>query len=161
MTRQAAVRASARDRRGFALVLAMIVLVVLGAIVGGTFFAGWLEQQSGENTLFAAQAAAGADGGLDDAMSTIVPVSLVALQPGGAPLLLDSLALKPQVSVYRQISRLQANLFLVTARATRRNAGGGVLARRAEGLLVHLLADSVTGGQMVVPLRHRAWVQLY
>jgi|tagenome__1003787_1003787.scaffolds.fasta_scaffold20699983_1 hypothetical protein len=161
MIRPTTPRGSARDRRGFALVLAMIVLVVLGAIVGGTFFAGWLEQQIGENTLFAAQAAAGADGGLDEALSTISPISLVALQPGGAPLLLDSLALEPQVSVYRQISRLEGNLFLLTARAARRNAGGGVLARRAEGLLVHLLADSGTGGQIVVPLRHRAWVQLY
>jgi hypothetical protein len=153
--------ASPRDRRGFALLLAMIILVVLGAIVGGTFFAGWLEQQSGENTLFAAQAAAGADGGLDDALSTIAPTSLVALPSAGAPLLLDSLTLEPQVSVYRQISRLQGNLFLLTARAARRDAGGRVLARRAEGILVHLLADSVTGIQTLRPLQHRAWVQLY
>jgi hypothetical protein len=161
MIRQGTVTASARDRRGFALVLAMIVLVVLSAIVGGTFFAGWLEQQSGENILFAAQAGAGADGGLDDALSTIVPASLVALQAGGAPLLLDSLTLDPKVSVYRQISRLEGNLFLLTARAARRNAGGGVLANRATGLLVHLLADSVTGAPILLPLRHRAWAQLY
>jgi hypothetical protein len=161
MIREATGAASARDRRGFALLLAMITLVVLGAIVGGTFFAGWLEQQSGENTLFAAQAAAGADGGLDDALNTIPPTSLVALQSSGAPLLLDSLTFEPQVSVYRQISRLEGNLFLLTARAARRNAGGGVLARRAEGVLIHLLADSVTGAQILLPLRHRAWVQLY
>jgi hypothetical protein len=153
--------ASLRDRRGFALVLAMIILVVLGAIVGGTFFAGWLEQQSGENTLFAAQAAAGADGGLDDALTTLAPGSLATLPSGGAPLLLDSLALEPQVSIYRQISRLEGNLFLLTARAARRNAAGGVLARRAEGLLIHLLADSVTGTQILLPLSDRAWVQLY
>jgi hypothetical protein len=161
MIRQGTLRPSARDRRGFALVLAMIILVVLSAIVGGTFFAGWLEQQSGENTLFAAQAAAAADGGLDDALSTIAPASLVALQSGGAPLVLDSLSLDPQVSVYRQVSRLEGNLFLLTAQAARRNAEGGVLASRAAGLLVHLLADSVTGAQILLPLRHRAWVQLY
>jgi hypothetical protein len=35
------------------------------------------------------------------------------------------------------------------------------LATRGAGLLLHSLADSVTGAQILLPLRDRAWVQLY
>jgi hypothetical protein len=149
------------SQRGIALLIAMFAIVVLGAIVGGTFFAGWLEQQSGENTWFATQAAAGADAGLADALATVAPASLTTLVQGGAPLVLPPMVLASGVTVQRQAFRSGGNLFVFTARGSRLNAGGAPLASAAAGFLVHLLADSVTGAQIVVPLRDRAWVQLY
>jgi hypothetical protein len=154
-------RQSRVSQRGIALLIAMFAIVVLGAIVGGTFFAGWLEQQSGENTWFATQAAVGADAGLADGLATVPPASLSAMVPGGPPLLLPPMVLANGVTVQRQAFRSGGNLFVLTARATRLNAGGAPLASAAAGLLVHLLADSVSGEQTVVPLRDRAWVQLY
>jgi hypothetical protein len=144
-----------------ALVLAMFALVVLGAIVAGTFFAGRLEQQSGENTLYATQAQEAAEAGLTDALVTLAPAGMSSLVPAGAPLLLPPMSVGTGVSVERQISRLSGNLFLLTARATRHDAGGGPLANRAAGLLVHLLPDSASGVSVVAPLRDRPWLQLY
>jgi hypothetical protein len=146
--------------RGIALLIAMFAIVVLGAIVGGTFFAGWLEQQTGENTWYATQAAAGADAGLADGLATVTPASLSAMVQGALPVLLPPMVLANGVTVERQAFRSGGNLFVLTARATRLNAGGAPLASAAAGLLVRL-ADSVSGTQRVVPLADRAWVQLY
>jgi hypothetical protein len=149
------------DKRGMALVIAMFALVVLGAIVAGTFFAGRLEQQSGDNTLYATQAREAAEAGLTDALVTLEPAAMSSLSAGAAPLLLSPISVGAGVSVERQISRLTSTLFLLTSRATRRDAGGGALASGAAGLLVHLLPDSASGTAVVAPLRERAWLQLY
>ena len=50
------------NERGMALAVAIFALVVIGALVAGTFFAGRLEQQSGQNTFYASQAAEGGRG---------------------------------------------------------------------------------------------------
>ena len=160
MKARSAGRARAPER-GIALLIAMFAIVVLSAIVGATFFAGWLEQQSGENTWFAAQAAMGVDAGLAEALATVAPASLSALAQGGPPLLLPPMVLANDVTVQRQVLRSGRNLFVLTARATRLDVGGTSLASAAAGLLVHLLADSVSGTQTVVPLRDRAGLQLY
>jgi hypothetical protein len=144
-----------------ALVLALIVLVVLGAMVTVTFFAGWLEQQIGENTLFSVQSAEAAEGGLADALVTLTPGDLGSLTVGGAPVPLAALSFGSGTTVERQVARLSPTLFLVTARGSKRDANGRPLATRAAGLLLHLLADSVTGVQSVMSLHHGAWVQLY
>jgi hypothetical protein len=83
------------------------------------------------------------------------------LAVGGAPLRLAAMSFGTGTTVDRQVARLSATLFLFTARGSKRDANGGTLATRAAGLLLHSLADSVTGRQILVPLRDRAWVQLY
>jgi len=52
------------DERGMALALAMISLVVIGALVSGTFFAGRMEMISGRNSVYAVQASEAAEAGL-------------------------------------------------------------------------------------------------
>ena len=44
------------NERGIALAVAIFALVVIGALVAGTFFVGRVEHQSGQNTVYAAQA---------------------------------------------------------------------------------------------------------
>ena len=75
-----------RNERGMALALALFALVVIGGIVASNFFAGMLEQQSGRNVLFVAQAAEAAEGELWEAMSNSPVSALRALQVGGSPL---------------------------------------------------------------------------
>lgn len=144
-----------------ALILTLFVLIVLGVMVTVTFFAGWLEQQIGENTLYSAQAAEAADGGLAEALVTLTPLDLSSLAIGGTPVRLAALSFGTGTTVDRQVARLSGTLFLLTARGSRRDANGGTLATRSAGLLLHSLADSVTGAQILVPLGDRAWVQLY
>ena len=56
------------NERGMALAVAIFALVVIGALVAGTFFAGRLEQSSGQATVYASQAAEAAEAGLTDAI---------------------------------------------------------------------------------------------
>src|SRR5688500_1190539 len=57
------------DERGMALALAMVSLVVIGALVSGTFFAGRMEMISGRNSVYAVQASEAAEAGLAAAFS--------------------------------------------------------------------------------------------
>jgi hypothetical protein len=60
-----------RNERGIALVVAVVALVVIGAIVAGTFFVSNVEQRSAQNVVVAAAAQQAAEGGLEDAVGNI------------------------------------------------------------------------------------------
>jgi hypothetical protein len=136
------------DERGMALAVALFALVVIGMLVAGTFFSGRLEQQSGENTFFAGQAAEAAEAGISDAIGTATPTSLMALPVGGAAADLGTVSLGSRVDATRQLSRLTSSVFLIKAIGSRRNAAGTALATRSAGTLVRLVAPNllVRGG---------------
>jgi Tfp pilus assembly protein PilX len=67
------------DERGIALAVAIFALVIIGALVAGTFYAARLEQLTGRNTFTAAQAAEAAEAGLKDAVATQTAAGLLAL----------------------------------------------------------------------------------
>jgi hypothetical protein len=60
-----------RNERGIALVVAVVALVVIGAIVAGTFFVSNVEQRSAQNVVVAAAAQQAAEAGLEDAVGSI------------------------------------------------------------------------------------------
>jgi len=60
-----------RNERGIALVVAVVALVVIGAIVAGTFFVSTVEQRSAQNVIVAAAAQQAAEAGLEDAVANI------------------------------------------------------------------------------------------
>jgi hypothetical protein len=153
--------AARADERGVALAVAIFALVIIGALVAANFFAGQLEQQSGRNSLFARQAAEGAETGLREALATLPASTLVALPVGGIPLDLGSSTISPRVRVERQVARLTGTVFLLRVRGTRQDAAGAALAARALAMLVRLVPNTVGGPASVVPLSQRGWVQLY
>src|SRR5882724_10031595 len=51
------------NERGMALAVAIFALVVIGALVAGAFYASTLEQRTGRNSMFAAEAAQAAETG--------------------------------------------------------------------------------------------------
>ena len=73
------------NERGMALAVAIFALVVIGALVAGTFFAGRLEQSSGQATVYAAQAAEAGEAGLSDAISGLNATTLGGMVVGAAP----------------------------------------------------------------------------
>jgi hypothetical protein len=148
------------DRQGIALPVALFALLVIGALVAGAFFAGRLEQQSGQNSFFAAQAAEAAEAGLAETLADPAAASLGSLLMGGPPADLGVLALGNGITVYRQVSRLTTTLFLIRATGFRRDPAGTALATRSAGLLVRLVAPPA-GSAGLAPLAERAWVQLY
>jgi hypothetical protein len=156
-------RAGLSDERGIALAIAVFALAVIGALVGGIFFAGRLEQQSGQNALFAVQAGEAAEAGLNAAIATVEVATLEGLPVGGAPLDIGTLILAGGASASHQVVRLTGNLFLIRVRGIRHNAAGTALAVRSLGSLVRLgpAPDSAAGSGRVARVVERGWVQLY
>jgi hypothetical protein len=136
--------------------VAVFALAVMGGLVAGNFMAGWIEHQSGRNTLFAFQAAEAAEAELREAAAVAPRGTLVALAPGAAHSL-GTVAFDG-ITVQREVLRLTEKLFLIRTRASRLDAQGTPLATRVLGLLVKLSADSAGA---VMPLTQRPWVQLY
>ena len=58
------------NERGMALAVAIFALVVIGALVAGAFYASTLEQRTGRNSMYAAEAAQAAG---DRPMSVLWP----------------------------------------------------------------------------------------
>jgi len=149
-----------KDQRGMALALALFALVIVGALVAATFFVGRLEQQSGQNTLFAFQAAEVAEAAVSDAVASLTEPALQAL-PLGSTLALPDIALGDRAIGRRVIIRLTGSLFLIRATGRRLDAAGSDLAVRVLGSLVKLVPDSISGSNVVRRVRERSWMQLY
>ena len=132
-----------KDERGMALAVALFAMVVIGTLVAGTFFSGRQEQQSGQNTLFAGQAAEAAEAGISDAIGTLTPTSLLSLVAGGAAANLGTVSLGSGVDASRELSRLTGSLFLIRSVGNRRNAGGTALATRSAGSLIRLVTPKL------------------
>lgn len=147
--------------RGIALVMALFALIVIGALVSGSFFAGWLEEQSGRNAIFAAQALEAAETGLGEVLANVDPSAAQALAPGSPPLELGLLAPRSGITITRQIARLTAGLFLIRSIGVRNDAEGRPLATRSLGLLVRVAPADETSPARFAPLAERAWVQLF
>lgn len=135
------------DERGIALAVAVFALVVIGALVAGTFFAGRLEQQTGTNTFMAVQAGEAAEAGLNSAVATQTAASLQAVMTD-----VDSTvslgattigAASNHVTVTSTVHWLNNNLFLVRSLGTKTNAAGTQLAARSLGQLIRLVEADI------------------
>lgn len=142
-------------RRGVALFLAILAIVLIGALVAGTWFAGRLEQQSGQSAFAVLQAAEAAEAGLNDALANGPAATYVALPVGGTAAL-GTLALGDGASSTRAVRRLTGTLFLLQALGERRTPAGAEVARDSLGLLIRL---SPAGAPARVV--ERSWVRLY
>ena len=132
------VRTTSRsDERGIALAVALFALVVIGAMVAGTFYIARLEQKTGDNTLYAAQAFGAAEAGADNVIATwnsftynsmVVGSStgLATVSLGGGNFYTDTL------------TRLSNTVFLIRSAGERRLANATVLARRMIGRFLRL-----------------------
>jgi hypothetical protein len=136
------------DERGMALAVALFALVIIGLLVAGTFFSGRLEQQSGQNTFYAGQAAEAAEAGISDAIGSATPTSLLALAVGAPAVDLGTVSLGGRVDVTKQLSRLTSSVFLIRTVGSRRNAAGTAMATRSAGSLLRLVTPHllVRGG---------------
>ncbi len=155
-----------REEAGFALIVAMFALVIMGALVAAGFFAGRLEQQSGQNVFYAAQAREAAEAGLAQALSVVASSAPENLPVQGAPLDMGTMSVGEATMAQTVFVRLTSGLFLIRSEGTRRDVAGGVLATRLLGLLVQVPSETASGLgggelQTVAPLRERGWVRLY
>jgi hypothetical protein len=131
------------DQRGVALPMAIFALVVIGLLVAGTFFASRLEQQSGQNTLFASQAAEAAEAGLSDALgsSYSTAASLQAI-PVGNNSGWTTVSLASGIAYTESVDRLTSSVYLYRSVGSRQSAGATV-ATRSVGVLARLVSMNI------------------
>src|SRR6266508_3363086 len=132
------------DERGIALAVAIFALVVIGILVAGSFFAGRLEQQSGQNTFFATQAAEAAEAGLSDALGNTysTAAALDGILIGGSSGS-TTVSLGSGISYTESVDRLTTSIYLYRSIGSRQSAGATV-ATRSVGVLAHLVPMKVT-----------------
>ena len=139
------------NERGVALAVAVFALVVIGALVAATFFAGRLEQQTGQNSVMAVQAGQVAEAALNETVtSTLNATILNSLSSANGDTALASFTptvpsgVNPHVTSSRWVRRLANNLFLVTVLGQRTNSAGAVIAQQSLAQLIRLNAAEVT-----------------
>jgi hypothetical protein len=139
------------NERGVALAVAVFALVVIGALVAATFFAGRLEQQTGQNSVMAVQAGQVAEAALNDAItSTLNATTLNALVSGdpASPMAAFTPTVPSgaysHVTADRSVQRLANNLFLVSVVGKRTNSAGAVIAQQSLAQLIRLNTAEVT-----------------
>ena len=137
------------DEQGMALILAVFGLVVIGALVAGSFFVGRVEQISGYNTTWASQAGEAAEAGLGYAMTNIDPTTYEAMAiytPATPNELVTSGSGITGMStlVYTDsVRRLNNTVFVVRSTGRRVSAGGQVLATQTLAQMVRLAKPTV------------------
>jgi hypothetical protein len=114
-----------------ALLVALVSIIVIGALVTGTLFAGRVELGSGRNALWSAQAQEASEGGLADAFANWktewndLAVDTDSLLPVGFPFPGDS-----KTRYFQTLRRLGGGLFLVTSRGEKTDRGGRIMSTR-------------------------------
>jgi hypothetical protein len=138
-----------RNDRGAALLLAIVALAAIGAMVAGTFLAGWLELRSADAGRNAVTALEAAEAGMAQASAAWQPTL------GRLPVGVDSLlaAGSSARGGYRAtISRLGESLFLVRAEGWREGPAGARLSSRLVGAFMRPVALAVDHGSALTLL---------
>jgi len=131
------------NERGMALAVAIFALVVIGALVAGSFFASRLEQSSGQAAVYGAQAAEAAEAGLSSTIESEDAATLDAMAIG-ATTNLTTLSVGTRVSSTRSVQRLTTSLFLVEALGSRYDGAGASMSDRRLGTLIRLVSANIT-----------------
>ncbi len=125
------------DEHGIALVMAVFAIVVIGALVAGTFFAGRLEQRTGLNAMSGAQSFEAAEAGLADVLDNWDAPIYNNMAPGDT-MTLPSVSMGGSTWYVNRVTRLNDNLFQVISAGAKADAGGNIMAQRVVGTFARL-----------------------
>jgi len=133
------------EERGMALAVAIFALVVIGALVAGAFYAGTLEQRTGRNTLYAAEAAQAAEAGPTATMANWDQYDLNNMAVGGSTSLGSTyMTGRTDMKYTTNVTRLNPQLFLISSLGARVDAAGNNLAQRTVATMARLSFVSAT-----------------
>jgi hypothetical protein len=139
-----------RDERGIALALVLFALVIMGAVLSGSFMAVRLDKNSSTATTYANDAQGAAEAGLAEAYATWDPTvhSVMPVWDGtpateiGTPL--HALGAAGSLRLYADsIRRINTQLFLVRAYGARTNAAGNVLSQLGVAQFFRIVKPSI------------------
>ena len=145
------------SERGMALVFVLFVLLLLGALITGTFFAGLTEVRSSRNVWYQLQASEAAETGLVDAIHGTYPTSRGAWAaiPVGKELpgpwaypVIGRMTLRYNLAALR----MAGGVYRITSTGETLDQSGNPLAMRVLAAFVKVLGDSG-----FVLLDERAW----
>ena len=137
------------DERGMSLALALIAIIVIGALVTGTFFAGRMEMVAGRNTVYTMQASEAAEAGLAAAFSpwnrdwndqavylvgdsmVLAPVTITLPNGNPAP---------TKVRYTTTVRRMQGGTYLISSVGQKLDRNNNILATRMLAKLGKLIA---------------------
>jgi hypothetical protein len=123
------------DERGMALAIALFAIIVIGALVAGTAFAGQLEMGGGRSAIATTQAMEQAETGVADAFENWDGTwNSLAAGVQTAPIT-TTVGLNQRSYT---VTRLGGVLLFIRSTGTRLNAAGGVVASREIGRLARL-----------------------
>lgn len=131
------------DERGIALAVAVFALVIIGALVAGTFFAGRLEQRGGRNSVYAAQAFEAAEAGIVAPIAPWNPAWNSMAVRDSIQLGTTQLGASASLVYQPTIVRVSDNNFLIRAEGRRVGADGEILAQRTLATLAKLWTTNV------------------
>ncbi len=131
------------NERGMALAVAIFALVVIGALVAGTFYAGRLEQQTGQNSFYAMQAAEAAQGALTQTMQAQNGATLTTIPVAPGSYTTFSSVTVGAATGAPKVRRITSSLWLVQSVGTRTN-GGQTLATSTVAQLYRLNQAQIT-----------------
>lgn len=129
-----------QDERGMALAIALFAIVVIGALVAGTAFAGQLEMGGGRSAIATTQAMEQAETGISDAFENWDPAwnGLATGATAAGPVTTDGRNRRSYT-----VTRLGGVLLFVRSTGQRLNAAGGIVASRELGHLARILDPDV------------------
>jgi hypothetical protein len=139
------------------LPLALLALVLIGALVTCAFAVAYVEQRVGRNTWYAVQAAGAAEMGVAAVVGAWEGHGLSLLAPGESTVLAAEML--PGSSAYApSVRRLNDQLFLLEVEGMRTDANAGPLARRRIGVVLRIADSAGPGLPAIGPLAQRAWI---
>lgn len=131
------------NRRGGALLLALLILILLGGLASLALAASRLRARSGDRTLAQARARAAALSGLAEREAHWDPVFAQALPMGGVGALPGTPVLSDGLQRADSLLRLGASLYLLRTIGELRDGSGNLLAREGLGRLLRLEAPGI------------------
>jgi hypothetical protein len=125
------------ERRGMALAIAILAIVVVGALVSGSFYMSMSDYRLGRNSLPQARSLTVAEYGQNEVLREWWNVNAGSIAIGGSSVEM-SYATAGNGTAKVRVSRLQQNLFAITSDGGAGAASIGSDARRRTGLLIRL-----------------------
>jgi hypothetical protein len=141
--------ASRSNERGMALALALLALVLLGAVASGAFVVSRYNQGASANSAFATDAQNAAEAGLaamyatwDPAVQDLLPIwdGTPATMSGTSPVQVGG---NPLVVYVDSVKRLNTQLFLIEATGQRRDRSGNVVSQLKTAQIMRLTKPNI------------------
>jgi len=127
------------DERGMALAVAIFALVVIGALVAGAFYASTLEQRTGRNSIYAAEAAQAAEMGPMSVLRNWDQYALNNMGTGSVTALgATSAGPHNELRYQPTVTRLNGQIFLIQSLGSRLSPAGDTVAQKTVATIARL-----------------------